>query len=261
MPVAVAFIGSVIGGAVATVGGIVATVAGAVAAGVATVVSAVGGIVSSVTSSLSAGLTSVTSTLQAVTGKIVYTVGTAIAQLESLITVPLQPILHPIKVALSAIYEYLSGVAEWVNVALKPYKDLITVIDTITALTAIKNLNEGIAEVGNLLGQVAAGRSQSTAAAIAQLLAMITKTSVGILDSVHQTYQALSDRIENFSDTIQRNFEKRMTEMEATIYQTIAGIEDSLSGRSITVQRQVTAIERRISDLPWFMSMLIRALS
>jgi hypothetical protein len=261
MPAAAVFIVSAAATAATTVAAVAATVAATVATAVATAVAAAGSVVGTVTAALTSTIGQVVTTVGSVIQAVTASLKTGIVKLASAITKPLEPILLPIKNSLQAIYDYMKGVETWVSTQLKPYKELVDLIDTITGLAVIKDLTSGIAAVGKLLGDVADGKGESTAAAIAQLLAGITKTTVGILDTTREQYIALSDRIENFRSTIEANFARRMTEMQATIYQAISGVEDSLTGRSITVQRQVTAISRRIEDLPWFMSMLLRVLS
>lgn len=261
MPVAAVFIASAVASAAATVAAVAVTVAVTVAAAVATAVAAVGSVVGTVAAALTSTIGQVVTTVGSVIQAITASLKTGIVNLASAITKPLEPILLPIKDSLTAIYDYMKGVETWVNTQLKPYKELVDLIDTITGLAVIKDLTSGIAAVSKLLGDVAGGKGESTAAAIAQLLAGITKTTVGILDTTRQQYIALSDRIENFQSTIQASFDKRMTELEVSIYQSISGVEASLMGRSVTVQRQVTAIGRRIEDLPWFMSMMLRVLS
>jgi len=251
-------IGAAVSSAVGAVVSVVAATVGSVIAGaIATVSSAAGAITAALSSTVGQVVTTVGSAVSAVTSAL----KTGIADLAAKITKPLEPILVPIKDSLQAIYDYTKTIQTWINTQLAPVKELVALIDTITGLAVIRDLTSGIDAVGKLLGDVADGKSESTAAAIAELLKGITKTTVGVLDSTRQQYVALADRIEYFDHTIRASFDKRMIEMESTMYATIAGVQDELTGRSVTVQRQVTAISRRLEDLPWFASMLVRVLS
>jgi len=261
MPVVAAVIGAVVGGVASAAGAAAAVIAGTIAAAAAGAVTFVSAAVSSITAALSTTVGQVTAAVGTTVQSITAALKTGIGNLATAITKPLEPILLPIKNSLQTIHDYVKGVESFVNEQLKPFIELKELYDTITGLAVIRDLTSGIDAVGKLLGDVADGKSESTAAAIAQLIQGITKTTVGILDKTNQQYVELSDRIRNFDKIIRENYDKRMVELESKVYATIAGVEDSLTGRSVTVQRQVTAIARRTEDVPWFASMLVRVLS
>lgn len=261
MPVAFAFLWAVVSVAAGTLLTIAATIVTTLGTIVAAAVDLVGGIVSAATQKLGALIANAVKVVGTTAKAIVTDIAAGIQYCVNIVNTVLQPILKPIQTALEGINAYVTATQKWVKQQLDPYRQVVELIDTITALAVMRDLTDMLTNVSRLLGDSQQDKEQATLQSIAELSAGIAKTTVGTIDMVRLQVRTLHDRVDGFEKTIKANFEKRMVELESSLIQTIAGVRDNLTGRSITIQRQVDWLSRMITDKPWFLTMLVRVLS
>lgn len=275
-------IGALIGGAASAVGGIVAGIASTIGAVAGSIVTAVGSVVSTIAASLGAALTpilksvvgivdAISGTAQAAIevirttiaepiGKVVQSLKAGIGDIAKALTEPLKPILDPIYDTLVTVHDFMADTQAWITTELKPVADLVGLIDDISALVVVKRILEGTTDIADILGDIEKAAGAKTAEAIAILWRDTVQITTGTLDIVRGHYTRLSDTIDGLDERLRKDMELAIKYAEEKLRGEVREIIDPLSERIWTAEREIAGIDRRTTDLPFFQTMLIRAL-
>jgi len=282
MPAAVVAIAGVVGSVAGAVASVAAGVGGIIVSAVGTVVSligkTVGGLVGGI-SSLAKGVgdivsgigkgilepaaagiknlsANLTTTVKDISGKLT----TAIQNLKTAITKPLEPILGPIKETLEVVKTTVDAIKAPVEAILEPVAEIRKTIQDISELKVLGELLTGTGKVSDLLGKVAEGKGESTAAAIAQLLKTITTTSVTLLDKVKTEAELTRATIATFDERLESRLKEFAHTAKAELMALVTPKLDILGEHSLKVTREVARLARHIEDEGWFAAMLLRVL-
>lgn len=276
----------VIGAAIVSAAGAVASVAAAVVTTIASVVgpivAAVGSVISAVVTTLGSVLSGIVNTIGSVVGGISETIQGAVnlvktrivepftGIIESLktgikgvadaITAPFKPILDPIKETLTTIKDFVVGTRTWIQDNLKPVRDLIELVEDISAMDVVKILLGGTEDIAGIIGDVEAGSGAATAQAITVLYRDIAQTTTETLEIVRNHYTRLRDTIDDTDERLRHDMDLAIAYAKETIQGEIDEVTNALSKRITPLEFRIAQIERRTMDLPFFQEMLIRAL-
>jgi len=262
---AAAAIATAVATAVATVASAVAAIASAIADVAATIASATWqvvstlgqGVLSPLTNAAQAAAQTIIDTTQGIASGLwqgIQNIGAAINNVTA-------PILQPIQNGLNQIYIDLQWYDAWLKVNLAPLWDAVAWFDKLASMKMLYDLITGTVDISKLLSAIAQAAGMKTAIAIATLTGQIISLGAHMIQKVDDLATAVSDRIDNAQELLKTNFQKMITQLDVHYTQQLAGIQDTLTGQSLDFQRTMTAITRKYESMPWFLSMLIRALS
>jgi len=282
MPVAIAIVAGVVGSVGGGVAGIVGAVGGIIGGVIAPIVAAVGGVITAVVTAITPIVTSVISTIGGVMHSIVTTVGgalqgaittikatvgpvlaglnQAIVGIIKAITEPLAPILMPIKEGLVAINTELTAINAAVIEALGPVQEATKLILTVASIKILYDMITGQQGILSGLQKISEDTQLGTMQAIAELSKQIISTGIGIMNKYDDSIKLLAATIDTFDERVKMSW----TELHETINAEIAGAItpriDTLGRATDALNSQIATVYRHIEDLPWFESMLLRAL-
>lgn len=249
-------VGPVVASVVSVVGGIITTIGGVLAP----VIETVGGIVEAISGVVKGAVEVIRTTIAEPIANIVEALKTGIGDIVKAITEPLKPILDPIKDTLVTIKDFVADTAVWVDTQLKPVAELISVINTISAVNFVKQLLEGTTDISEIVGDIAEENHTLTAQAITVLWRETVQMGTGIMENVRDHYVLLSDTVDDLDDRMKAEIQLSLEYARATIQGEIDKVRDALSERITPMELELAAIERRTMDLPFFQQMLIKAL-
>lgn len=256
-----ASVGAVLAPAIAAIGSVVGAVISTIGSVLGGIVNVIGGVVEIMSAGLQSAVTALKTTIVEPLGNIVTGLKTAIGDIVTAITEPLSPILNPIKDSLIAIKDFVVETQSWITTELAPVGELIEVLNTVSAVMFVKQLIDGTLGITEVIGEVADGNAMATAQAIVELSNNIVDISVGTLNYVHESNVALANAIDNYDEKIRADNQIALAMLEDAISDEVTQVADSLTGRIIPIESNVTMIARRTEDLPYFQDMLIKALA
>lgn len=245
----VAAISSVISGIVAVIGPVITSV-----------IETVGGIVEGISGALQGAVEFIRTSIAEPFANIVKALKTGITNIVKAITEPLKPILNPIKDSLVAIKDFVADTATWINTQLVPVKELVELVNAISAVMVVKQLLEGTTSISQVIGDVAEESGLKTAQAITVLWRETVQMGTGILKNVRDHYVIVNDTINETDERLRKDMKLALEYTKETLKGEIDKVSDALSDRIMPLEHRIAGIERRTMDLPFFQQMLIRAL-
>jgi len=257
----VATVAAVIAPIVATVVSVVSGVIATIAPVIGSIIETIGGIVEGISAGIQGAVEALKTTIAEPLGNIISGLKTAIGDIVSAITEPLAPILNPIKESLVSIKDFAVDINTWVNVQLAPVGELVTAINSISAVLFVKQLIEGTAGITQVIGKVADGEAEATAQAIAMLYNNIVDLSISTIDFAHDQSVALAKSIDEYDVRLRQDNQAALAMLEDTLDMQVQNVTASLTERITPIENGVTRITRRTEDLPYFQRMLVRALA
>ena len=256
----VSTIAAVVGPVVAAVGSVVTGIVSTIGAVLGPVIETVGWIVEGISGAVQGAVEIIRTTIAEPIANIVEALKTGIGDIAKAITEPLKPILDPIKDTLVTIKDFVADTQLWVETQLKPVAELISVINTISAVYFVKQLLEGTTSISQVIGDVADESGLKTAEAITILWRETVQIGTGILENVRDHYTLLGDTIDDTDERLRKDMQLSIEYAKGTIQGEIDKVRDALSEQLTPMELQIAGIERRTMDLPFFQEMLIRAL-
>ena len=256
----VSTIAAVIGPVLATVSSIVGGVITTIGSVLTPIIESVGGIVEGISSVVKGAVEVIRTTIAEPIADIVEALKTGIAEVAKAITEPLKPILNPIKDTLVTIKDFVADTSLWVETQLKPVAELVTVINTISAVSFVKMLLEGTTDIAGIIGDIEAEAGAKTAEAITVLWRETVQIGTGILENVRDHYILLADTIDDTDERLRADVQLALEYTQETIQGEIDKVTDALSEQLAPMELQIAGIERRTMDLPFFQRMLICAI-
>ncbi len=256
----VSTIAAVVGPVVAAVGSVITTIVSTVGAVLGPVIETVGGIVEVISGAIKGAVEVIRTTIAEPIANIVEGLKKGIVDIAKAITEPLKPILNPIKDTLVTIKDFVADTQLWVETQLKPVAELISVINTISAVMFVKQLLEGTTSVSQVIGDVAEESGLKTAEAITVLWRETVQMGTGILENVRDHYTLLGDTIDDTDERLRKDMALAIEYTKETIQGEIDKVQHALSERLTPMELEIAGIERRTMDLPFFQQMLIRAI-
>lgn len=258
--VVVTTIAAVIAPVVAAVGAVVSGIVAAIGPVLTTVIETVGGIVEGISGALQGAVQFIRTSIAEPFANIVKALKTGIGDLAKAITEPLKPILNPIKDSLVAIKDFVADTATWINTQLVPVKDLVALVNTISAVMVVKQLLEGTTSISKIIGDVADESGLKTAQAITVLWRETVQMGTGILENVRDHYTIVQDTINDTDERLRKDMALAIEYAQEKIKGEIDTITHPLRERLWTAERDIAYVRRRTEDLPFFQQMLIRAI-
>ena len=256
----VSTVAAVVGPVVAAVGSVVTGIVSTIGAVLGPVIETVGGIVEGISGAIQGAVELIRTTVAEPIANIVEALKKGIGDIAKAITEPLKPILDPIKDTLVTVRDFMADTQLWVETQLKPVAELISVINTISAVNFVKMLLEGTEDIGKIIGDVADESGLKTAEAITVLWRETVQIGTGIMDNVRDHYTLLGDTIDDTDERLRADMQLSIEYAKGTIQGEIDKVRDALSEQLTPMELQIAGIERRTMDLPFFQQMLIRAL-
>lgn len=282
MGVVAAVVGAVAGGVASAVGAVAGAVAATIGTAVTGISAAVGGIVSALGGTIGGLVSGIGGAISAIGqgtikpiadgvsgigSKIADTVkgittglSSAIAKIKAGITKPLEPILLPIKDTLVAVKTTVEAIKAPVEAIIKPVQQVRETIQSIANLKILRQVLDGTGSISELLGDVADDKSESTAAAIAELTKSIATTTIGLMDKVDQEYKLTKATLDNFEATFTQTVNQRIEQAKAYVLSMVTPKIDLLGRHQLNLNRAIARVTRRIDDPVWFGYMLLRFL-
>lgn len=252
-------IATVIGGIVGVLGPIITGILGPLTTAIQFITSPVKRIVDIVTAPLMPTINLLNETIISPVLTIKAALDGAILDVAGSINVSTAPILTPLKDTLSSINMFVGESDTWVKGELGPARTLADTVRSISYLRMTRQLLDGTSSVAGTLDAVASRAGVPVAGSIATLWNSTVKTSLGIFTTVEDHFQLLSGEISGVETRLTKEQEQALTIVRSDVDKSIEGVRSELAGETATTSRKVAAVERRIEDLPWFLSMLDRA--
>lgn len=256
----VATIAAVIAPVVAAIGAVISGVVATIAPVLSAVIETVGGIVEGISGALQGAVEFIRTSIAEPFGKIVEALKTGITNIAKAITEPLKPILDPIKDSLVSIKDFVADTQTWIKTQLVPVEDLAFLVNTISAVSFVKQLLEGTTSISKVIGDVAEESGLKTAQAITVLWRETVQISTGILENVRDHHVLLTKTINDTDERLRKDMKLAIAYTEETIKGEVEKVKDGLSDRIMPMEHTIAGIERRTMDLPFFQRMLIRAI-
>ena len=252
----VAVVGSVVAVVSSVVGGIVATLGPLISS----VINTVGGIVEGISGEIQGVIELIRTKVAEPFANIVEALKTGIGEMVTKITAPVKPILDPIVETMTSIHDFVAGTQTWIETQMKPIEELVDLVNTISAINVVKGLLEGTISIGQVIGDVAEESGLKTAEAITILWRDTVQMGTGILEDMRNQYTIVTGVIDDTDERLRKDMKIALEYTEETLKGEIRRVTEPLYDRVGPLEREIAGIERRTMDLPFFQSMLIRAL-
>lgn len=260
MPAALVFIGGVFGGVAAAIGAVAAGIGGALAGIVGGISAAIGGILSAITASVSSAVTGLWTQISTTVGPLVESLKAGILQINAAIDAATSPILTPIKDALSLVHAKLEAVDVWMVEELTVIHDAIEIANAAATVKLLVDLVKGNAAVTEVIDKVAEGKGFETAVAIAELSKSIVTLGVGMTDRIDEHWELIDAEVTTWKDAFQRNLAEAVELQKTELLAIVTPKLTKLGRYQELTFRRLAMINRHIEDVPWFATMLLKAL-
>lgn len=280
MPVVVAVIATIVGAVASAVGVVIAAVVSVVTAVVGTIATIISPIVAGITTALSTVLGPILGPINQISSlidtkllnpinimaldilgpvnDIQRGIDGGIVALGQSISPATEPVLRPMINSLSIISQYVGGVNNIITDELAPITETAALVRSIATIRTSQQLLAGVQNISEVIGGVADTAGAETAAAITTLMAMTTRNTIGVMTIMDDRFLLVNDEIVTAEERIIDQQETAIDEISVTLDDSLAGISNEFTAETRRLELEVSLAERRVTELPWFQTMMIR---